>query len=131
MPGNARHIRTRLETERLVLRLFTRDDVQAMYEMSSDPDVIRYAEPEPAKDLDDAMSRLEAGPLHDYETYGYGRFAVELKETVGWAGGVLICMMVVIAHKQWYWGEMTRRALSRDIKRLQLQVAELASSQES
>ena len=56
--------------------------------------------------------------------------AVEMKETIGWAGGVLICMMIVIAHKQWYWGEMTRRALSRDIKRLQLQVAELASSKD-
>ena len=82
-------IRTRLETERLVLRLFTREDVQAMYKLNSDPDVIRYAEPEPAKDLDDAMSRLEQGPFYDYETYGYGRFAVECKETgevIGFCG---------------------------------------------
>ena len=83
------NIRTRLETERLVLRLFTRKDVRAMFRMNSDPDVIRYAEPEPAKDLDDAMSRLEKGPLYDYETYGYGRFAVEWKETgevIGFCG---------------------------------------------
>ena len=89
MADSKRKIRTRLETERLVLRLFTRDDVQAMYKMSSDPDVIRYAESEPAKDLDDAMSRLEEGPLYDYATHGYGRFAVEWKETgevIGFCG---------------------------------------------
>ena len=89
MADSARKIRTRLETERLVLRLFTRDDVQAMFKMNSDPDVIRYAEPEPARDLDDAMSRLEEGPFYDYATYGYGRFAVVWKETgevIGFCG---------------------------------------------
>lgn len=49
--------------------------------------------------------------------------AIEVKESIAWGGGVLLCMLIVIAHKQWYWMEMTRRALSRDIKRLQLQMA--------
>ena len=82
-------IRTQLETPRLRLRLFTYDDVEIMYTLGSDPEIIKYAEAEPAKDLDDARRRLEEGPLYDYEKYGYGRFAVEFKETgrvIGFCG---------------------------------------------
>lgn len=82
-------IRTTLETERLRLRLFTPDDVQITYELGTDPDVIRYAENEPLKDMAEAKQRLTEGPLADYEKYGYGRFAVELKETgrvIGFCG---------------------------------------------
>lgn len=82
-------IRTELETERLRLRLFTLDDVQIMYELNSDPDVIKYAESKPAANLQEARERLEKGPLSDYRKYGYGRFAVELIETgkvIGFSG---------------------------------------------
>ncbi len=81
-------IRTQLETSRLRLRLFTHDDVQIMFRLNSDPDIIKYADT-PAKDLQEAQQRLEEGPLSDYEKYGYGRFAVELKETgkvIGFCG---------------------------------------------
>ena len=81
-------IRTNLETARLRLRLFTHDDLQIMFKLSSDPDVIKYADT-PARDLEEARERLEQGPLFDYEKYGYGRFAVELKETgkvIGFCG---------------------------------------------
>jgi ribosomal-protein-alanine N-acetyltransferase len=74
-------IRTQLETERLRLRLFTHNDLQIMFELNSDPEIIKYAEPEPLKNLEEARQRLEEGPLYDYQKYGYGRFAVELKET--------------------------------------------------
>jgi len=82
-------IRTRLATARLNLRLFTADDVQAMYDLNSDPEVTRYAEAAPVKDLHEAREKLEAGPLADYEKYGYGRFAVEYAETgqvIGFCG---------------------------------------------
>ena len=82
-------IRTQLETERLRLRLFTLDDLQIMFELNSDPDIIKYAEATPARDIHEARQRLEEGPLADYENYGYGRFAVELKETgkvIGFCG---------------------------------------------
>ena len=81
-------IRTQLETARLRLRLFTQDDLQVMFELNTDPDVIKYADT-PAKDLAEAQQRLEEGPLSDYKKYGYGRFAVELKETgkvIGFCG---------------------------------------------
>jgi len=81
-------IRTELETSRLRLRHFTPDDVAIMFRLSTDPDVIKYADT-PAQDMDEARQRLEEGPLYDYEKYGYGRFAVELKETgkvIGFCG---------------------------------------------
>jgi ribosomal-protein-alanine N-acetyltransferase len=82
-------IRTHLETKRLKLRLFTLDDLQIMFELSSDPEIIKYAEATPARNLEEARQRLEEGPLSDYEKYGYGRFAVEWKETgkvIGFCG---------------------------------------------
>lgn len=81
-------IRTQLETERLRLRLFTLDDLPVMFALNSDPDVTKYADT-PAKDMQEVRERLEQGPLADYEKYGYGRFAVELKETgelIGFCG---------------------------------------------
>ena len=81
-------IRTELETKRLRLRLLTHDDLQIMFSLGSDPDVIKYADT-PCKDLEEAKQRLEQGPLADYQKYGYGRFAVELKETgkvIGFCG---------------------------------------------
>ena len=39
-------IRTRLETAILKLRLFTDDDLQIMFELNSDPEIIKYAEAE-------------------------------------------------------------------------------------
>jgi ribosomal-protein-alanine N-acetyltransferase len=81
-------IRTQLETERLRLRLFTHDDLPVMHVLNTDPDIIEYAD-SPAKDLAETRKRLEQGPLADYKKYGYGRFAVELKETgkvIGFCG---------------------------------------------
>ena len=82
-------IRKQLQTERLRLRLFTLADVPIMFELNSDPEIIKYAEATPTRDLPEARQRLEQGPLADYEKYGYGRFAVELKETgkvIGFCG---------------------------------------------
>ena len=81
-------IRTQLETTRLRLRLFTHDDLQVMYILGTDTDVIKYSDT-PAKNMEEVRQRLEQGPLADYKKYGYGRFAVELKETgevIGFCG---------------------------------------------
>jgi len=81
-------IRTSLETERLRLRLFTHDDLPVMFKLNTDPEVIKYADT-PVKDMEEVKERLEQGPLADYQKYGYGRFAVELKETgkvIGFCG---------------------------------------------
>lgn len=81
-------IRTQLETERLRLRLFTHDDLPVMHLLNTDPDVIEYAD-DPAENMEESRKRLEEGPLSDYKKYGYGRFAVEFKETgevIGFCG---------------------------------------------
>jgi len=59
-----------------------------MYKLNTDPDVIKYADT-PVRDMQEVKERLEQGPLLDYKKYGYGRFAVELKETgkvIGFCG---------------------------------------------
>lgn len=78
-----------LETERMVLRAFTLDDVDAMFELNSDAEIIRYVGNTPFKSMEEARSSLIEGPLRDYEVYGYGRFACVLKESgkvIGFSG---------------------------------------------
>jgi [ribosomal protein S5]-alanine N-acetyltransferase len=79
----------RLETDRLRLRWFTLDDIDAFNELGTNPDVIRYVGSQPFASLDVAREILVAAPLKDYATYGYGRFACVLKQTgdvVGFCG---------------------------------------------
>jgi RimJ/RimL family protein N-acetyltransferase len=77
------------ETERLLLRRFSLADIEDFFELGSDPDVIRYAQPRPFADLDEARRFMQEAPLTDYEKYGYGRLAVILKQTdelIGFCG---------------------------------------------
>lgn len=79
----------RLETERLLLRWFTVDDLDAYYELGSNPLLVRYVGNRPFASHDVARATLAAAPLHDYETHGYGRFACVWKETgtvIGFCG---------------------------------------------
>ena len=75
-----------LETPRLLLRPFTLDDVPALYELTSRPEVVRYVGNKPAASVAAARDLLEKGALRDYEVHGYGRHAVVLKETGGVIG---------------------------------------------
>jgi hypothetical protein len=61
----------RLETERLLLRWFTLDDLEAFYELASNPRIIRYVGNQPLASLDVAREALVAAPLTDYASYGY------------------------------------------------------------
>ena len=78
-----------LETPRLILRSFTLDDVDAMYQLMTVPDVIRYVGNKPAQSKQDVLDYLQQHPLRDYQVYGYGRFACVWKETgqvIGFSG---------------------------------------------
>ena len=78
-----------LETPRLILRAFTLDDVDAMYQLMTVPDVIRYVGNKPAQLKQDTLDYLQQHPLRDYQVYGYGRFACVWKETgqvIGFSG---------------------------------------------
>jgi RimJ/RimL family protein N-acetyltransferase len=73
--------KTTFETERLRCRQFTFDDLEDFFELGRDPEVIRYAEPRPLRDIAEARQRMIDAPMRDYEVYGYGRLAVELKSS--------------------------------------------------
>ncbi|RVT45802.1 N-acetyltransferase [Rheinheimera sediminis] len=78
-----------LETPRLILRSFTLDDVDAMYQLMTVPQVIRYVGNKPAQSKQDVLDYLQQHPLRDYQVYGYGRFACVWKATgqvIGFSG---------------------------------------------
>lgn len=77
-----------IETERLLLRTFTKDDAQLIYELNLNPEVIRYTG-DPIKDIDHAQQVLEQVILPQYALYNHGRWAVLVKpalEFIGWCG---------------------------------------------
>jgi hypothetical protein len=43
-----------------------------------------------------------------------------------WATTTMLCTVITAMIKVWYWMEMQRNALTREVKRLELQVAHLA-----
>lgn len=79
----------RLETERLILRPFTLDDLDASYEMNVDPEVSKYTGDGGVLSKSELKRRIEEDVMGDYKKYGFGRFAVELKENnkfIGFSG---------------------------------------------
>ena len=85
MPDN----NLKIETERLILRPFTLNDITPSYEMNLDEEVSRYTGDGGVVSKAEIERRIKEYVLGDYEKYGYGRFAVELKSTgdfIGFAG---------------------------------------------
>jgi [ribosomal protein S5]-alanine N-acetyltransferase len=78
------------ETTRLVIREFTRDDAQAVYDFNAPEAVNRYTgDVGCCNSLEDALSIIENIWLTEYAQYGFGRWAVVLKETgkvIGFCG---------------------------------------------
>ena len=69
---------TRLETKRLLLRKYTPDDFDALYEILSDPEtMLHYPAPFDAS----GTKRWINWNLENYALYGFGLWAVILKET--------------------------------------------------
>jgi RimJ/RimL family protein N-acetyltransferase len=78
-----------LQTDRLYFREFTTGDAPLLYQLNSDPDVLKYVHEEPLKTLEQAHEKLVTGILPQYREYGYGRWAVFLKNQdifIGWCG---------------------------------------------
>jgi ribosomal-protein-alanine N-acetyltransferase len=73
-----------LETSRLLMREFQEEDAVGMYELNSDPDVIRYTGDDPfasVKAAGDFIRKYDA-----YAKTGYGRLTILLKSTLQYAG---------------------------------------------
>jgi ribosomal-protein-alanine N-acetyltransferase len=74
-----------LETERLLLRRLTMDDLDALAELYRDPDVRRYF-PDGVLTYDQTRAELEWIIDVYYGRYGYGLWATILKETGAFIG---------------------------------------------
>lgn len=70
-------MRVILETERLILREYTLDDFDALYAILSDPETMRHY-PKPYDE--NGTVRWLRWSLDNYERYGFGLWAIELKE---------------------------------------------------
>ena len=67
-----------IETERLLLRPYTLSDFDSLYEIMSDPETMQHY---PAPFDADRTRNWIAWNLDNYEKYGFGLWAVVLKET--------------------------------------------------
>jgi len=78
-----------IETERLILREFTVNDVESVYEFNSNVELHKYTGDEIIKSKERAKEIITDIWLKDYEKYGYGRWAVVYKpenKVIGFAG---------------------------------------------
>ena len=48
-------------------------------------------------------------------------------DMIRWGAGFFLCYLVVMGGKSWYWMQMERLAMTREIKRVVLMVAHLAA----
>lgn len=75
-----------IQTERLILRPFTMDDVDESYAMEQDAEVNQYTHDGGVKQYDEVEKLIHTLIHVDYAENGFGRFAVELKETSEFIG---------------------------------------------
>lgn len=76
-----------IESSRLKLRELTVADASHFYDLNNDPEVIKYTGDPPFENVEAAWNFLKN--YDQYALYGYGRWAVESKETgefLGWCG---------------------------------------------
>ena len=78
-----------LETERLILRELTQEDFDALYPILSDPEIMQYY---PAPFTPEKVHQWIDWNLDNYRTYGFGLWAVILKETGEFLGDCGITM---------------------------------------
>ena len=68
-----------LETDRLWLRELSLDDAPALFELDSDPQVVRYLGRSPLASVEEARQQIAQRMLADYARHGFGRWAMLLK----------------------------------------------------
>jgi RimJ/RimL family protein N-acetyltransferase len=70
-----------IETGRLILRRLVASDAAFILELVNDPDWLRYIGDKGVRNLDDARSYIENGPMAMYANVGFGLWRVELKDS--------------------------------------------------
>jgi RimJ/RimL family protein N-acetyltransferase len=81
-----------LETPRLILREMNEKDVDALWELDSDPEVHRYLGNKPVQSKEEIKKQIE-GSQRQYTENGIGRWAAIEKESgnfIGWTGLKLV-----------------------------------------
>jgi RimJ/RimL family protein N-acetyltransferase len=68
-----------IETERLIIRPFTLDDIEPSYEMNLDAEVSKFTGDGGVVSREEIERRIVEDVLGDYKKHGFGRLAVELK----------------------------------------------------
>lgn len=74
-------------TERLIARELHPGDAENLFRLNADPEVMRHTGDKPFASLGEARQFLES--YRPYETEGFGRWALELKQGhafIGWCG---------------------------------------------
>lgn len=80
---------TPLETERLILRKFTLDDVDAVFEFGANEEIHKYTGDQMLKSKEEVAALIRNVWFEDYKKYGYGRLATIYKpdnKLIGFAG---------------------------------------------
>ncbi|HEX5689645.1 MAG TPA: GNAT family N-acetyltransferase [Roseiflexaceae bacterium] len=75
-----------LETHRLILRWFTLDDAEFIYELLNQPAWKRFIGDRGIDSLDAARAYIETALLAAYRRYGFGLYAIERKQDGALAG---------------------------------------------
>ncbi len=79
----------RLESDRLIIRPFQIEDLEAMFELNSNPIVQKYTGDVLVESLEQTKDMLENVVFEDYKKHGYGRLAVIYKpenKLIGFTG---------------------------------------------
>ena len=77
-----------LETTRLILKQFCGEEVPLLFELNSDPDVVKYTGEQVYTDMEEVHKSLLRS-YEQYEKYRQGRLSVFVKQTgeyIGWCG---------------------------------------------
>jgi [ribosomal protein S5]-alanine N-acetyltransferase len=85
----------KIETERLILRKFTLDDLEAFASLMADPEVMRFSMNGPMKEVEQVLEYLQKRILDHYISYGYGLYAVIHKQDdclIGYVGLINQCI---------------------------------------
>ncbi|MDC1067647.1 GNAT family N-acetyltransferase [Candidatus Kapabacteria bacterium] len=69
-----------IETDRLLIRPFTLEDIEPSYEMNLDEEVSKYTGDGGVVSKKEIERRIVENVFGDYKKHGFGRLAVELKE---------------------------------------------------
>lgn len=77
-----------IETERLILREFRPEDAEGMFELNSNPEVLRYLGEKTFTNIEQAQANI-ANIRQQYADHGIGRWATFEKSSgdfIGWSG---------------------------------------------